>query len=597
MIKVYRYKLWPPVAGEELVREQMRLAHRYQNELVEIERWRRDETRRLTCSDRAVAQIDVQVAEVQARVDAGRGEIKSARAEGRAYVDEAEDRAPITADRAELRRLWKERKAVAKVARAKPAMADALRSVDAEARARAKAKRGEFSSLGLYWGTYLIVEQAMDAARRGKMDPRFKRWDGSGSVAVQIQNGMPVERAMDCADGRLRLDLRPQPARPGKERAKMLPRVLLRVGSDGRAPVWAEWPVSYPTRSSGRQIGRELPEGSTVRWARVKLTRRGTKDRWELFLTVDVPDAVSHGSGRFVGIDLGWRETPDGIRVATWSDGSGDGFLAVDPVVSKRLAEVEEIRSARDKALEQIKLATILWMAKRDLPGWMRERCSHIHQWRAAARFAALVLAWRDQRFAGDEDGYDALEDWRQTDKRLFEREASLRARALDRRLDQYRNFAAYLAERYETLVLEKFNLAGMARLNQPEEGPNVARTARGNRHEAAASILREKLKWAFVSRGGTVVDVGAAYTSRRCHLCGCNEPWADPSELVHTCAACGETWDRDLNGARNIVRLGRERSCGDDQEKARKPSRTERIRASKASARKGARKSSEAAA
>ena len=57
-IRVYRYGLLPPHENAELVREQMRLAHKYRNTLVEIERKRRSDLRALASAHPALSTLE-----------------------------------------------------------------------------------------------------------------------------------------------------------------------------------------------------------------------------------------------------------------------------------------------------------------------------------------------------------------------------------------------------------------------------------------------------------------------------------------------------------------------------------------------------------
>ena len=57
-------------------------------------------------------------------------------------------------------------------------------------------------------------------------------------------------------------------------------------------------------------------------------------------------------------------------------------------------------------------------------------------------------------------------------------------------------------------------------------------------------------------SAGREVVLVNPAYTSQICSSCGTIVK-KDLSERVHSCPKCGLVMDRDLNAAKNILRLG----------------------------------------
>src|SRR5690606_14013043 len=58
----------------------------------------------------------------------------------------------------------------------------------------------------------------------------------------------------------------------------------IRIGSEGRDPVWASFPMI---------MHRPLPPDGIVKQAAVKLARIGTRERWELHVTVQAPSFVA----------------------------------------------------------------------------------------------------------------------------------------------------------------------------------------------------------------------------------------------------------------------------------------------------------------
>ena len=68
------------------------------------------------------------------------------------------------------------------------------------------------------------------------------------------------------------------------------------------------------------------------------------------------------------------------------------------------------------------------------------------------------------------------------------------------------------------------------------------------------ADLLSHKAAWA----GRRCVAVNPAYTSQDCSGCGHRQPLS-LSDRTYTCPCCGLVLDRDLNAARNILRLAKE--------------------------------------
>jgi putative transposase len=68
------------------------------------------------------------------------------------------------------------------------------------------------------------------------------------------------------------------------------------------------------------------------------------------------------------------------------------------------------------------------------------------------------------------------------------------------------------------------------------------------------AAFLSHKAAWA----GRRYVAVNPAYTSQDCSGCG-HRQTLSLADRTYACPCCGLVLDRDLNAAKNIVRLGRQ--------------------------------------
>jgi putative transposase len=77
--------------------------------------------------------------------------------------------------------------------------------------------------------------------------------------------------------------------------------------------------------------------------------------------------------------------------------------------------------------------------------------------------------------------------------------------------------------------------------------------------HDAAwgqfVNLLSYKAAWA----GRKFVAVNPAYTSQDCSQCGHRKTDLTLADRIYTCSCCGIILDRDLNAAKNIVRLGQQ--------------------------------------
>ena len=560
-VLVYRFGLLPPTQNGELARSQMRAGHVYRNRLTEIERKRRDAHRAVLAAHGNIpAAFLAAEAATAAEVTASLA-IRAARAESRCKSEtdtlQRDHRAAKTARREAVRTLREMRA----VSRTDPVVAAAIDRVNLAAAEERREARG---TCGVYWGTYLLAEDAAQAAMKAPMydgaeknDPRFLRWTGEGSIGVQLQNGLVAKDAF-AADTRLQIDPVNDGAWHHEVRGirKRLSRTKLRVriSSDGRAPVWGEWPMI---------MHREIPEGAVIKRVTVSLTKRGPREEWAAQMTMEIPTVARRarpsGEGA-VAIDLGWRVVDEvDLRVASWASTDGvRGEIRLGAGDLASLTKADSLRAIRDRAFDAARATLAAWIAAPpvEMPAWLPEATAHLGQWKSPARLAGLTLRWKTERFAGDGSAYDPLEAWRYQDNHLWRWESSQRIKSLRRRREVYRVAAATLARQYKTVVLEKFDLRRVAEQAPIEDTSPDNKTARGNRQLAAVSELKNALVNAFAE----VAYVDAMFSTKTCSACGSVETFDAAEHLRHSCGACGVRWDQDENAALNLLERWRER-------------------------------------
>lgn len=550
VIRVFRYGLLRPIENSDEVRRQMRLAHEYRNKLVEIERARRAELRQAISSHGTINALEVAVAKADATVVEIMRQQKAARAKSRSFRHDAETKEQLSAAKKAKRDALVALRAARRELRENgqaQAVKDAIDEKYAALRRQARA------ACGVYWGSYLLIEAADQAARKAPLyddaepnDPKFVRWNGDGMIGIQVQGGRPVDEAttlIRIEPGEAPPGVDPQSKRSARRRYATL---AFRIGStDKGAPIWARFPMV---------MHRPIPDGAIVKMATVSLTNVGPREQWVVNITVEMdPAGFARDETRpRVAVDLGWRLVEGGMRVAAWRSDRGDhGILEVrDGAVMARLRKVEDLRSIRDKNFDAAREALAQWLAANDgiLPDWLRERTKTLAQWKSQGRLAAVVKHWRGARFDGDESGYGATEAWRYQDFHLWEWETSLRLKVLRHRREIYRTFAASLAAQYGKVVLEKFDLRDFAKKNRDKHENEEARYSRV---VVAPSELRGCLVQAF---RGAVEYVPAEYTTKTCAECGSVQEWDQAEEVEHTCTVCGSHWDQDDNAARNLL-------------------------------------------
>lgn len=528
---------------------QLRAAHRYRNKLVEIEKNRRAKR------DAILQEMFPQLSESEAKItELSRtiGEVERAIKDRRSgqhlrIPATKEEKQRLKSLRAELKAARLACREMKGELRQRDAAQERLKAADDKASKLAKEAR---ASCGVFWGTYLQVEQAIQQAKKRPEGPQFRPFRGDGKLAVQIQNGMTVEELFGCEDTRARLE---PLTKTGGSRGKAVETILwLRIGSEGKRqlPVWAKFRV---------RLDRPLPLDCRIKWVFAVARKVATKTTWQIqFVVSQAEEFTREGRAQSgaAGGDVGWRMVADGLRVACFLGTDVRYQEIVIPASHMRQwAQVEDLRSIRDTHFNEAREILAVWRSahKDKLPEWFRERTQHLRQWRAPGKLAALAIFWRANRIAGDDVVFAAVEAWRKKDKHLYEWEGNLRRKAAAWRKDFYRNIAAELAKQYRHLGMEAINLKeSFARLPKVEKDDKAARLSRRNRTIAALGELRLCLLEAFGAE--CIVKVDPKYTSKRCHKCGQVGEYPDPSAVEQTCPNCLAFWDRDYNAASNIL-------------------------------------------
>lgn len=129
---------------------------------------------------------------------------------------------------------------------------------------------------------------------------------------------------------------------------------------------------------------------------------------------------------------------------------------------------------------------------------------------------------------------------------------ARLHQHVANQRRDFHHKTALDLVREYGTIVVEDLNVRGIAR-------SSLAKSTHDVGWSAFLSILEHKAECA----GVRVVKVPPRNTTQACSECGSLPDVPKTlSDRVHSCPRCGYEADRDLNAARNILRLGLSRQA-----------------------------------
>ena len=539
-----------PVAGLEAALDQMERRVRLWNRFVEIEREIRRKAR-LLLSDEAEQR---EIGELRARISTLRSSILARRkTEGRNSAAIEDLRKAVLESRTELAALMTRVKLTKneRFIRSKAAL-KALHEERAE-----KVKQAQRDSK-LYWCNYDDVRHAYEVARvrvmREGTELREHQWNGTGRVSVRFQRGLPVRTAFTRRGLRLQID-------PVREEAWTAPirsarrklsrsRVRIRVASTPgeQLPVWFEIPVV---------IHRPPPSDGIIRSAALIRERLALSWRYRLILTIaraNLPSCVS-AERPSIAIDIGWRVTPEGLRVASWADTLGShGDLVIPPSDLAEFAKIRDLWSVSDKHFAEIRAAVLAWRVANQVPEGLLPHFERVAERQSREGVLGLLDAWQETRIGGDREIFEQLLAWRNKHIHLWTWAVNLRDQLTRKRLEVFRHFAATLVKQYGTIFLERFDLRWFSRGSPPE----IQRISYGGKYRviAAPGILRQVIENACRRTGVRVEGIKARNTTRACSACGRIEEWDAAKQIVHTCI-CGATWDQDYNAAVQILRAG----------------------------------------
>ena len=249
------------------------------------------------------------------------------------------------------------------------------------------------------------------------------------------------------------------------------------------------------THESTRKLARRL-EAGTARILSATVSR--TAQRWFISFTVEIErhvPAAHPRPGSAVGLDLGVRTLLTGVD-------NGGQIVSIAGPKALRFSLRRLRRASRGHSRKQ--------------PGSANRRSS-------AARLA-----------------------------RIHARVANIRADALHKA-------TSTLAARYQTIITEDLNVAGMIRNRR------LARVVSDQGFGTARRMLGYKTRW----NGGTLIVADRWFpSSKTCSDCGLVKAKLALSERTYRCRGCGLELDRDINAARNLLDLaasGAERlnACG----------------------------------
>jgi hypothetical protein len=557
MITTYKFGIQPPTLNANLVRDQIRRGHNYQNKLIEIEIYRREEERKIKSNLGDVPTCEETFSKAEARLTAIDKKIKAANAKARSKVSVSiEDKQEKLNAKAEFKTAKESLKLARRNLKDDPSLKVAREKLNEDINFCISIDRKSESAP--WYGTYMLIEGAFDKTRKMPLydgikpnNPRFRVFTGEGRVGIQqFQPNEPISKVIGLSPTSTMVQIVPMPPPPPRKDGKIrkvgkkdLRMLRLRIGTvKGKiTPIWAEFPMIYH---------RPIPIGSVIQVVQVSCNKIANRERWTASITVndnqEVKAAINNSA---VGIDLGWRELPEGMRMAKWHGSDGQtGEIVIPTIILSALRKADEIDSGRDLDFDRAKVLLKSYLnSSNNLPDWLKgwKKIDYIDKWRSQARLVSLLRFWKENRFAGDEEIVNWLEYWRYHDFHLWEYSRSLDTKARGHRNEKYRIEAAQLAEKYDVLIFENLRLDNMAR----------GKIAGSNRQLTAPSEFRLACKNAARTRNKLYKEVPAQNTTKLHAKCGALNDIG--SAMEYFCSGCDTELDRDENAAINVLNRG----------------------------------------
>ena len=594
LTRTFVFGAFPPTIGANLVEEALLKGGRYYNDLTAIRRTGRQDYRKLRSSMYPdIQEIEDALELKDAEYKQLQGAIKAFKISSRSRkVDPlmAARAAVLKTERAKLRDRWHTINEQIKTDR------DFSKKVEAMNAKTNELEREAREGCGVYWGTYLLVEDAVKRAFKSKIkavervdkktkqiykdrDPWFHTWKGEGRIGVQLQKETGSTEG-GISLGQLTTDTRFQIDLPSRD-IYALPRGLrikasqtkarIRVGSDKHAkPIWAEFPIV---------MHRPLPEDARIVWAWVSRTKGHLRSPWKYQLGLILkssellsgpklsPKVQLDPPPRHVGtatINFGWRQMTDGsLRVATVNNPAygKPEEIRLPARLMNRFDYSESLRSIKQKHFNTAKEEMLNWIGencgKIELPEWLTDIRPYFHLVKSQIKMARLIWHWRKNRFAGDDVIFASMNAWAIKWAHLHEGEECNYKRALNFRKDFYRKTVSRLLQMHADIAMEDFDMREIAKRKAPEFCLIGGDQAKANRVRAAVSELRLWLAAMAPRYHTTVTLVKAQNNTKRCHMCGelvelPQEAFIRKIKITCTNPECKATWDQDVNNTEN---------------------------------------------
>ena len=566
-VVIRQYRCFDPLNWDDDAQEQLWLINKFWNTLVKNENALYERYRAIMATDDAVASIEQKIADGEANMETLIDDRKKIRIE----IKKKKGPATVDLDKqiAALSKELKEKRKEAREARkqAKESVKPLLNALNNE---RKEMNKEAYKDSQLWWCNYNGVINSMDVSRVRTMKTggqlRFHRFDGSGRFRIQVQGGMSIDDLRSGKKSQIslmpidaekfcELTGKPNGMKKGSSRERRRSYALLKftiyTGTDEHDKRFNRT-LDFPVI-----LHRPLPDNDKVRLKEVILKRERLAPgqfRWHITFTMtkEVMEQKTKAQGKPCGINMGWKNTKEGLRVATLTSDSEVRHFVLPTTIISTYLHLHQLQSEIDTAAND----NDVWIKSvlTDPPDSMLEAFTAIKRSKKPhpAKFARLVHAWKDSPQFLSDAYHEALPRVAQNLRRQHEL-ANLRDKVQGRRKDLYRCWAKEIAESYGQIAIDEMNLAELAKVEKQDGTPNeLTQIAKRNRVIASLGLFREWIKKQATKTGSTVA-LSKKKTSSICSECG--KSVSKQKTLVWRCPHCKALWDQDENASINLMR------------------------------------------
>ena len=412
---------------------------------------------------------------------------------------------------------------------------------------------------------YEYFRTARDKAFKENTTLQFHRFDGTGYFAFRCRlkassvnvDGISVDDFMSkqfvdymrCAV---------QSVDESKKKPRIRINAVLTGGATKASKVFQEFDWIYH---------RPLPSDAQIQNGKILRTRVGDKFKYDLVLTVKLPDvemvqpATLSGT---IGIDVGFRKSGDTLLIGTVmsSDRTQKAVaLEAPPMMVSALEHVVALQSELDdaasdlgKAITPLLKANPIDEAHSKYRLWRSLALRPLHVTLSFEQAYKLSLWLKHEPNLFPSEINEKVHTWWRSYSRKYREIHNRRKKQLTHRKHFYRETAAKLIAQNKLIVLEKIDLTDFAETKN--KNTKLSNKARSQRFMAALGEFRDAIKNAADREGVPVIDVNPAYTSKTCSECGYLNKELK-SEKEWNCPECGVVHDRDENAANNLQKMG----------------------------------------